>query len=287
VTQCFFASDLHGKPDRYKKLFSVIERDKPAAVFVGGDILPHGFGVVRQHHGHGGDFLTDFLLGNLAALRDRLGDAYPQIHVILGNDDPRSEEAAIVEAAENGLLKYAHNKRHEIDDYTVFGYAYVPPTPFSLKDWERYDVSRFVDPGCVPPNEGIRTFPVSEEEQNWATIEKDLEVLAGDVDLARALFLFHSPPYETDLDRAALDGMTVDHAPLDVHVGSIAIKRFIEQRQPLVTLHGHVHESTRLTGRWKQSIGRTVALNGAHDGSELALIRFDLRDPNTATRELL
>ncbi len=99
--------------------------------------------------------------------------------------------------------------------------------------------------------------------------------------------LFHSPPYRTDLDRAALDGHTVDHAPLDLHVGSIAIQRFIEDRQPLLTLHGHIHESPRLTGNWRQKIGRTHAFTAAHDGPELALVRFDLDDLDNATRELL
>jgi Icc-related predicted phosphoesterase len=79
----------------------------------------------------------------------------------------------------------------------------------------------------------------------------------------------------------------IDHVPLDVHVGSIAIRRFIESCQPLVTLHGHVHESARLTGSWKDRLGRTPIYTAAHDGPELALISFDLEDPEAATRELL
>ena len=75
--------------------------------------------------------------------------------------------------------------------------------------------------------------------------------------------------------------------PLDVHVGSIAIRRFIEDRQPLVTLHGHVHESARLTGSWRDTIGRTHLFSAAHDGPELALVRFDLGDIASATRELI
>ncbi len=78
----------------------------------------------------------------------------------------------------------------------------------------------------------------------------------------------------------------MDHAPVDVHVGSIAVRRFIEARQPLLTLHGHVHESARLTGTWQDRIGRTVCLSAAHDGPELALVRFDLERPGEATREL-
>ena len=103
----------------------------------------------------------------------------------------------------------------------------------------------------------------------------------------RSIFLFHSPPYDTPLDRAALDGKFVDHAPLDVHVGSIAIRRFIEQRQPRLTMHGHVHESARITGEWITKIGRTVCVSAAHDGPELALVHLDLKNPENSTRELL
>jgi Icc-related predicted phosphoesterase len=129
--------------------------------------------------------------------------------------------------------------------------------------------------------------PTEESEIKWATIQKDLASLVGEDPLDRAVFLFHTPPGDTPLDRAALDGRTYEHVPLDVHVGSIAVQRFIEERQPLLTLHGHVHEAARLTGEWKIQIGRTVCINGAHDGPELALVRFDLESPEAATRDLL
>ncbi len=156
-----------------------------------------------------------------------------------------------------------------------------------LKDWERYDVSRYVPPGCVSPEEGYRSVLAEESEIKWATIQKDLASLVGGDPLDRAVFLFHTPPCDTSLDRAALDGRTYEHVPLDVHVGSIAVQRFIEEQQPLLTLHGHVHEAARLTGEWKIRIGRTVCINGAHDGPELALVRFDLESPEAATRDLL
>jgi len=168
----------------------------------------------------------------------------------------------------------------------VYGYAYIPPSPYLLKDWERYDVSRYVDPGCVSPEEGRRSIPISDHGKKYTTIQEDLEILVGDDNLERAVFLFHSPPYKTNLDRAALDGKEIDHVPLDVHVGSIAVQRFIQQRQPLVTLHGHVHESARLTGSWRDQLGRTHAFTAAHDGPELALVRFDLENLGAATREI-
>jgi Icc-related predicted phosphoesterase len=282
MTRCFFVSDLHGKPGRYRKLFDAVSAEKPKAVFFGGDILPN-----LRHADAGGDFLRDVFFAELGRLASELGAAYPRVFVILGNDDPRVVEASLIEAAGGGLLSYMHGRKEPLGPWTVYGYAYAPPSPFLLKDWERYDVSRYVDPGCVSPEEGWRTVEVDPDEAQFATIAEDLDALAAADDLEKAVFLFHAPPHESNLDRAALDGKTFDHAPLDVHVGSIAIRRFIEARQPLLTLHGHIHESARITGSWRDSFGRTVALSAAHDGAELALVRFDLEDPSSASRELL
>jgi Icc-related predicted phosphoesterase len=104
--------------------------------------------------------------------------------------------------------------------------------------------------------------------------------------MSRAICLFHCPPHGCGLDRAALDGKSIDHVPLDVHIGSIAIRRFIAARQPMLTLHGHVHESRRLTGRWLERFGRTVSLSAATEGTELALVRFDPAQPAGAELDL-
>ncbi len=284
---CFFISDLHGQIDRYRKLFSAIKTERPAAVFFGGDLLPSGLHALTASTMGRRDFINDFLALEFLKLLQELKDAYPRVLLILGNDDPRFQEAAILDAGVKGIWQYIHNRKVKLGNYAVYGYAFVPPSPFQLKDWERYDVSRFIDPGCISPEEGYRSLPAAAHEIRYATIERDLQLLAGKDDLARAVLLFHSPPYQTCLDRAALDGKMIDHAPLDVHIGSIAIKRFIKNRQPLITLHGHVHESARLTGSWREQIGRTWAFSAAHDGPELALVRFDLENPEKATRQLI
>jgi Icc-related predicted phosphoesterase len=118
-------------------------------------------------------------------------------------------------------------------------------------------------------------------------MREDLDRLTRDVPADRAVLLSHSPPSETRLDRAANDGKSVDHVPLDQHVGSVAVRRLIERWQPLLALHGHIHESARLTGAWRDRIGRTHLFGGAHDGMELPLVRFRLDALETATRELI
>jgi len=287
VPSCFFVTDLHGQVDRYTRLFDVVKRERPAAVFVGGDILPSGFGLATAATHPFDNFIRDFLSPGLEELRRRLGKAYPRVFVIMGNDDPRIWEDDVRRMEAASLISYAHEARFEFGEYVVFGYACVPPSPFLLKDWERYDVSRGVDPGCISPEEGHHTVPVPPGILRYSTIKDDLDRLTGKESLDNAIILLHTPPYDCSLDRAALDGRAVDHAPLDVHVGSIAVQRLIAERQPLITLHGHVHESSRLTGTWKEQFGRTWCYNAAHDGPGLCLVRFDPSQPGLADRELL
>jgi Icc-related predicted phosphoesterase len=84
----------------------------------------------------------------------------------------------------------------------------------------------------------------------------------------RAIFNFHCPPYDTTLDSApkldaslkpVLDGANLVMAP----AGSKATRATIERHQPLLSLHGHIHES-----RAAQKLGRTMCFNPGSEYSE-------------------
>jgi len=276
---CFFATDLHGKISRYQSLIDEIKKELPDVVLIGGDLLP-GFNNLF------GDFIIEYLIPKFEELKTELKDNYPKIFIIMGNDDPRIEEEKLIKAEKKGIWTYLNEKKINYNGYDFYGYAYVPPTPFRLKDWEKFDVSRYVDVGCVSPLEGSRTIAVDPVDIEYYTIAKDLQKLMKD-DLSKAICLFHAPPYQTNLDRADLDGRIIDHVQVDVHVGSIAIKNFIENRQPKITLHGHIHESSRITGHWKQKLKETYSYSAAWDGTELALVKFDPEFPEKAERKLL
>jgi uncharacterized protein len=280
-------SDLHGSISRYRKLFQLIRDRKPPAVLFGGDLLPspsHQRKLITEGIG---DFIAEFLAPELGSLQQQMGNEYPRMLMILGNDDAKSEEKRFVMAGSNGLYEYLHFRKTQVGPYTVYGYSCVPPTPFLLKDWERYDVSRFTDPGCIPPEEG--RFSIEPAHDILFTyIKKDLVELTGEhFKPESSIMLFHSPPYQTFLDRAALDGKMFDHVPMDVHVGSIAIKEFIETRQPLVSLHGHIHESSRITGHWKQELGKTWCFSAAFDQPELAAVIFNPEKLSSAERLII
>jgi len=275
---CFFVSDLHGKLDRYEKLFNLIIAEKPGIVFFGGDLLP-SFNLYD-------DFITEYFVKNLLLVKDNLKETYPEILVILGNDDLKSEEEKLISAQDKNLFHYINLRKISFENINVYGYSCVPPSPFLLKDWEKYDVSRYVDPGCVSPEEGFRSVKIEEPEIKFSTIKNDLDKFVNNEDVRDSVFLFHSPPYKTNLDRLDNDGKFIDYVPLDNHAGSIAIRKFIENHQPLLTLHGHIHESTRKTGNWRDKIGRTHCFSAAHDGPELALVKFDINNLDSAERFL-
>lgn len=285
MKNCFFVTDLHGSIDRYQKLFTKIEEELPNILFLGGDILPPIFSSSTNNYYD--DFFEDILLKGFLKLKRALGSSYPKVFLILGNDDGVYDEDRIILAENLGVWNYIHNKIIRFGEYSVYGYNYVPPTPFQLKDWEKYDVSRYVDPGCISPEDGKQSKELEKNEIKYSTIENDIKKLVNEKNVDKSIFLFHSPPYKTKLDRAALDGKMIDYVPLDVHVGSIAIKRFIENQQPLLTLHGHIHESAEITGAWKDRIGKTYSFSAAHNGSELALVKFNLESLDKSKRDLI
>jgi Icc-related predicted phosphoesterase len=106
------------------------------------------------------------------------------------------------------------------------------------------------------------------EEQLGAAYER---VAAGLTHPERAIVNVHVPPFDTQLDDAPmLDANLkvqqqlgqVKFAP----AGSTAVRAFLEQRQPLLGLHGHIHESAGI-----RRLGRTIAINPGSDYSTGAL----------------
>jgi uncharacterized protein len=86
-----------------------------------------------------------------------------------------------------------------------------------------------------------------------------------------AIFNLHVPPRASGLDTAfeiddQLRIVVRNGKPHEIPVGSTAVRRLIEEYQPLLALHGHIHES-----RGAATLGRTLAINS---GSEYATGRI-------------
>ena len=63
--KCLFVSDLHGDERRYEILFKTIKKEKPDGVFLGGDLLPSGFGMVHDID----EFVTKYLIKSILEVK--------------------------------------------------------------------------------------------------------------------------------------------------------------------------------------------------------------------------
>jgi uncharacterized protein len=153
-----------------------------------------------------------------------------QIPCILnGGNDDIFEIDNIIESSP--CVSFGEGKLLDLDGFSLVSMGWTNPTP-----WDTY-----------------REAP---EEDLAAKIE----AVAGLVpDMGRAIFNFHAPPYGTGLDEApALDeNLRPMHGGVVMKpVGSVAVRDAILKHQPLLSVHGHIHES-----RAVKKMNRTLAIN--------------------------
>ena len=97
-------------------------------------------------------------------------------------------------------------------------------------------------------------------EETEEKLAERIEVMAGQVpDASKAIFNLHCPPFKSGLDEApAIDAdLRLLHGGRALRpVGSTAVREAIERHQPLISLHGHIHES-----KGAVKIGKTLSIN--------------------------
>lgn len=247
-------SDLHGSVSHYSRLLSVAEKIRPQVVVLGGDLLPDDNASQPQTLGSGqASFVRGPFRKFVSELRQRGGAA--EVLVIFGNHDWGSSTVAMKELATDGLVKILeHTSSVSIDGLHFVGYSHTPPTPWYVKDFERLD-----RPGDTPPFIGGArwSYQFNRPVQHGAkmiydgqpTIQEDMKSLK--VTDGPWVFVAHAPPFSSKLDQSFSNQS----------FGSRSIREAIEKHQPLLSLHGHIHESPRVTGEWCENIGNTLSVN--------------------------
>jgi Icc-related predicted phosphoesterase len=253
-----FCSDLHGNERLYNKLLDIAVKNKIKAIIIGGDICPHGHMGLELGIKYQRDFIEKFLFDYFKKVKEK----NIELFIMMGNDDFKVNFDLMEKAEKKGLIKLLHNRLNVINNKKIIGYGFVPPMPFLLKDWEKLDDKDSKQ--ITPIDMDIRTAKKEE-----GTIEKDFWKLKRLSNPKETIYVVHSPPFNTKLD------ITVN----EKHVGSKAIKEFINKEQPPLTLHGHIHESFEM-GSWKDKIGKTICLNAGSDhlNSRLNYVVIDLDD---------
>lgn len=97
--------------------------------------------------------------------------------------------------------------------------------------------------GTISP---FNTFFEMKEEEIARTLRRCAESLYGLTGWVGTILVSHTPPKNTRLDRTFMG----------IHAGSMSVRRFIEEKKPLLALCGHIHEA-----RGIDRIGDTVIVN--------------------------
>jgi Icc-related predicted phosphoesterase len=269
-----YTSDLHGNLDLYKAAGEAAVRTRADALIFGGDLCP---GIPSMSSLRLPIDQPEFLLYRLSHLLGDWKDAHPALRIfaIPGNDDCQTVLAAIEELGMNDLIENLHQETRTLGGYTLLGLSHVPPTPFHLKDFERWDNASEPDSDsysyrCVTGTP--RGFVVIGDFHYYLdslpSLQQELKRLPVK-DPLHTVAVIHTPPFGTKCD-VLFDGR---------HVGSKAVRGWIEKYQPLMTLHGHIHESPKLTGTFFDRIGATTVINPGADLARPHLVFIDLENP--------
>lgn len=273
-----YSSDLHGKINLFGELKKYVINYSIEILILGGDILPSssvqklGYEkLIPNQRIFFKQFLFDFFkrLSDIKSLK--------KIFLISGNWDIAYScifDETLDKIIDLNLKSY---KLH--NEYELIGYPFVPPTPFRTKDYEKRDDIDLPIPTQKNPSYiqsrinkvKLRAVNPYEYLKTKETIKDDLLVLPKPADFKKTIYVMHSPPFETKLD--LIEG--------GKSCGSRSIKKFIENFQPLLTLHGHIHESPKLTGSYKDRIGNTISINpGQFSSKNLQAVVFELEHIN-------
>jgi Icc-related predicted phosphoesterase len=298
TTKLFFVTDVHGSETTFRKFVNSGRFYGVNVLVLGGDIagkivvpiLDLGGGHYRAtmqsltHELDGDDAIADFrkragklgqytaivspddydalkadpqkvddLYHKLAAERlaawvglaeERLTGTGIRCYITGGNDDSVDVLEVIAREARDAVVA-CEDRTVTIDDdgHTMVSLGLSNPTPWKT-------------PREVP------------DEELHEHIER---IVAGIDDFTRTIFNFHAPPKDSGLDTAAeLDWstdppkvITSGGTPVMYGAGSAAVRQAIERYQPLLSLHGHIHES-----RGQMPIGRTMAINPGSEYGE-------------------
>jgi uncharacterized protein len=184
---------------------------------------------------------TDAMLGLLRAwlrlAEERLTGTSIKCYISPGNDDKLEVDSLLVDS---GHLVNPENRVVELEGgYEMITLGYANHTPWN-----------------------------SPRELTEEKLGEMIEALASQVKRPQnAVYNLHVPPIDTELDKAPAVSADLGYVKEGlsmkmIHAGSTAVRASIERHQPLVGLHGHIHESKGMV-----KIGRTVCLN---PGSEYA-----------------
>lgn len=287
----YFTSDIHGSEKCFRKFVNAAKYYQADVMILGGDItgklmIP----VVKQGASR---YLTRFHGNTIAVEGDeelehikkqiKFAGFYPyvcsqeEVDFLAANEAAKDQrfnqlmmesvaewmDLAEARLREAGIPCYMSPGNDDILDLDpiLSGSDYIICPDNRVVDVEGYEMLSY---GYVneTPWDSAREMSDAELGQNLDTLVRQLR------NPERAIFNLHAPPFNTGLDVAPIldenfkpvvAGGEIQTAP----VGSRSVRQLIERYQPILGLHGHIHESRAST-----RIGKSVSLNPGSEYGE-------------------
>lgn len=229
----FYTTDLHGSVWKYEAIVKMLRNMKVDLLIIGADILPKGQIVKKSEL-----FINVYLPKFFQRIKI-------PIIIDFGNDDFYMFYGLFKECVGKYDHVYiSHMSEVVISGYSIIGMHYVPDYPFGIKDWCRSEKDYLLD--LYQLGVPVKTMDGHMEDikdlkeyfRNLPMIEDYLSILPKP-SCKRVIYNMHAPPRNLGFD-ICRGGREM--------VGSYAITKFIMDRKPLLTLHGHIHESSYYSG---------------------------------------
>lgn len=292
-TRVFFTTDLHGSTVVFKKFINAGKFYEAQVLILGGDMIGKMIvPIVSRKNGH---FSANYL-GKIYDIAE--GEELDKLETNFENSglypvrltpeevQAYKENHDLVEKRFAELAKTRLSRWLDIAEERLRGTGircYVQPgndDPYEVDSvFRSSEIIQNVDGRLMQLDDHHEMINVGAANQTpWNCprdkTEQELEQMIENVarqvkDPSQAVFNLHVPPYDTNLDIAPeLDDNLTPKLSLTggfkmVPVGSKAVRKAIEKYQPLLGLHGHIHES-----RSAQKIGKTVCINPGSEYGE-------------------
>lgn len=280
----YYASDIHGSELLWRKFLNAGPAYKADVLIMGGDLTGKGIVPIVDR---GGSFEATFLGRRMVLTSEeqvaafeqdvRLNGMYPyrcspeDVAAVIA-DPSRQDELfdQLMARTFDHWLSIADEKlaKSNLPCYVMPGNddTWVIDTVFNPEHRVRNCDQQVIDLGggyCIVSLGYANHTPWnSPRELDEDELTARIDQLATQVpDMRKAIFNFHVPPYGSDLDTAPLLDTDLRltravGAEVMVPVGSTAVRAAIERYQPLLGLHGHIHES-----KGAKKIGNTLCIN--------------------------
>ena len=289
LTRIFFTSDVHGSDVCFMKFINAAKVYQAHVLILGGDvtgkmIVP----IVRQPDGtYFAEFLGSTQILKTKEERDHLEKTirnsgyYPYMtnpdEMERLSNDKKLQDELFSRVMVDGVKRWVKVAEERLKGTSTK--CYISPG-----NDDRFDIDEVLKSSSLvlyPEDEVVWIDDHHEMITTaWAnptpwkspreTTEEKLAEIIGQMTskvqrMESCIFNLHCPPYDTPIDVAPeldetlkpkISGSSVSM----VHVGSVAVRQAIEKNQPLLGIHGHIHES-----RGFVKIGRTVCINPGSD----------------------